>query len=756
MVTGRYRPHAALAALLLTIAAGSHATAIERLATYRDAFVEFNALAGEWTIGNDQVRFTVRGRRDGTVALVGLDRTGSGSPITVGNQPDALVTLEGATSRLGETDSTFLVQRIDGSTGTHFVSLAIRFLSSSNGLVATRHYVVYAEVPVVEMWTTFETNDGSARTVENLNAYSLDLLPGTIESVSGLDTSESEGGAFTRRTRRLSVGERMALGSPTLSTEADTPFFSIGNGDERAFSGLLWSGAWSASIVREEAVVHVELGLPPMSATARADQPVEGPHAFVGAVVDRAGADTAAVTAFVRAGRAGRPLPALTTFNTWFVHGIGVDERLVERDIELAASVGIEQLQLDAGWYPRDGAASIFDFSNGLGTWEVDADRFPSGLRALTDYAHERGLKFGLWVEPERVWLDTVGRPGLAEEPFLAQQDGAYQPGTPNDEVHDAQVCLADPRARAWVMERLTRLIDDVQPDNLKWDVNRWITCNRPGHGHPVDGGNYAHTQALYEILAMLRQRYPDLTIENCSGGGHRLDFAMARLTDSAWMDDRSSPSSHVRRNLQGLFTIFPAEYLFSYVMPHPDEAVRGADDIPLLVRSRMPGMVGLAAELSDLGEREINELYQQFTLVKSLRESQATAVTYTLTPQRAQQGDWEVIQQVLPASGVSYIFAFSQGASDTTIVSLHDIQSDRIYEVRSAERGTIGRVRGADLIAQGFEIARAPESAAQVLVLEPVGVDGERAAASVSLGTPAPRQSNATRRAATPGKRLN
>ena len=136
-----------------------------------------------------------------------------------------------------------------------------------------------------------------------------------------------------------------------------------------------------------------------------------------------------------------------------------------------------------------------------------------------------------------------------------------------------------------------------------------------------MNGGNYAHTQALYEILAMLRQRYPDMTIENCAGGGHRLDFALARLTDSAWMDDRSAPSLHVRRNLQGLFSLFPAEYLFSYVMPHPDEPVRGAEDIPLLVRSRMPGMVGLAVELGDLGERESNELYQQFALVKSLRE---------------------------------------------------------------------------------------------------------------------------------------
>jgi hypothetical protein len=166
--------------------------------------------------------------------------------------------------------------------------------------------------------------------------------------------------------------------------------------------------------------------------------------------------------------------------------------------------------------------------------------------------------------------------------------------------------------------------------------------------------------------------------------------------------------------------------------MPHPDEPVRGADDIPLLVRSRMPGMVGLAAEFADLGEREINDLYQQFSLVKSLRESQATAVTYALTPQRPQNGDWEVVQQVLPATGTSYIFAFSQGAPDTVVVSLRDMQSDRIYELRSAERGTIGRVRGADLIAQGFGITRAPESAAQVLVLEPVGVDGERGRAAL------------------------
>ena len=50
-----------------------------------------------------------------------------------------------------------------------------------------------------------------------------------------------------------------------------------------------------------------------------------------------------------------------------------------------------------------------------------------------------------------------------------------------------------------------------------------------------------------------LRERYPNLLIENVSGGGNRLDFGMLRYTDAAWMDDRTAPSVHVRHNLEGL-----------------------------------------------------------------------------------------------------------------------------------------------------------------------------------------------------------
>ena len=91
---------------------------------------------------------------------------------------------------------------------------------------------------------------------------------------------------------------------------------------------------------------------------------------------------------------------------------------------------------------------------------------------------------------------------------------------------------------------KVVQLVEEVHPDNLKWDFNRWVHCTRDDHDHPVDGGNYEHTRGLYLLLAAVRERFPSLILENSSGGGNRLDFALARLTDTGWMDDRSAPSA--------------------------------------------------------------------------------------------------------------------------------------------------------------------------------------------------------------------
>src|SRR5262249_32794860 len=145
-----------------------------------------------------------------------------------------------------------------------------------------------------------------------------------------------------------------------------------------------------------------------------------------------------------------------------------------------------------------------YDFDSGLGQWNEDAGRFPSGLASLADYVHDAGMLFGLWVEPLRVALSNVDKPGLVREAWLASKGGQY--GQPSN----AQICLVRPEARKWVLDQIVALVTRVRPDYLKWDNNLWVNCDRAGHGHGPTDGAFGHTLALYDLLAELRRRFPD------------------------------------------------------------------------------------------------------------------------------------------------------------------------------------------------------------------------------------------------------
>src|SRR5581483_7914217 len=82
-----------------------------------------------------------------------------------------------------------------------------------------------------------------------------------------------------------------------------------------------------------------------------------------------------------------------------------------EAEMDRVAALGVELFVVDAGWYEGTGTAGPYDFDAGLGSWVADPARFPNGLAPLRDYAHNLGMKFGIWVEPERVNLALVGSP---------------------------------------------------------------------------------------------------------------------------------------------------------------------------------------------------------------------------------------------------------------------------------------------------------------------------------------------------------
>ena len=681
-----------------------------------DASIAHDVRSESWTIAAGGASLSVTFGPSKDYQITSIVSPSGANWIRV-NGPDTIVTADGTPHAFGSRSGGFSYTSVStGNDGRH-LELDATFTLQPQNLLVTRHIAVVSGSPTFEVWTSFQARDAPVA-LSNINAFQSVLSPGAIHWLTGHQPAQGDNtldSAFARREQTLGVGQTLTFGSTTRSSEQTVPWLAIDGDDDEFYGGLMWSGGWSLTTARTSAGLSIDWGLAPMTTIAGAG-PVEGPHAIFGVARGSLPEASAALRAYIIDGiRGGRPLTPLVTYNTWFAYGTRVDETSMRREMAHAAAMGVELFVIDAGWYAGADNSNSRDFDAGLGTWEPDPQRFPNGLLVLTDYAHSLGMKFGVWVEPERVDLSLVGQNGL-DESSLAIASRSYQSS------NSAQICLAGAAGRRWVLDRLTALIDSVQPDYLKWDNNLWVNCERDGHGHGGSDGNFAHVTALYQIFETLRQKYPSLSIENCSSGGNRMDFGMLRHTDVAWMDDQTAPSVHVRHNIGGLSLVFPPAYLLSFLTNFFPEPLRNSPDLPLYVRSRMPGVLGLCFQTALLSDDDREAIAEQIALYKNLRPMLATATAMLLTDQaNAVDGpEWDALQETA-ADGRVVLYAFdSYDGARTAIVSPLALRPDVVYRAISADSGTLGEMTGADLMENGIRLVRSPGTAAHVLSLIP------------------------------------
>ncbi len=207
------------------------------------------------------------------------------------------------------------------------------------------------------------------------------------------------------------------------------------------------------------------------------------------------------------------PLHAACSSHQYF-EMVNADEASQNMFIDRYAShdMPLDYWWMDAGWYPCDG-----HWVN-TGTWEVDANRFPNGLRAISDHAHEQDVKTIVWFEPERVapgtWLDT-------EKPEWILKTGE-QWGLLN---------LANPEALNWLIDHVDNLINSESIDLYRQDFNMdplpyWLANdaeNRKGITENL------YVQGYLAYWDALIHRHPDMLIDTCASGGHRLDLETMR-----------------------------------------------------------------------------------------------------------------------------------------------------------------------------------------------------------------------------------
>ncbi|HJZ70427.1 MAG TPA: glycoside hydrolase family 36 protein [Vicinamibacterales bacterium] len=713
--------------VLFAITLHGTAAGAATLATSGDASISQDTAAGTWTLRAGGAALTLAVDRSRDFQLVSLVSP-SGQKWAGGSVPDSSVHVGSRTLPFGNRADGFALENAAVTTRGNLLQLDATYTLASANLTLTRHYAIVSGSPSIETWTTYTAVSAA---LSDLNAIQLVIPAGTIHWLTGLE-GDTAGApdpsipdtAFTLMQQAPAIGQRLTFGAAHRASEQTVPWFAVDGatsesssvrGGDEFYMALMWSGAWTATFDRTAAGLQLAIGLPAMTTTV--EQATDGPHLVFGAAGGGMPGASSALRSFIFDGiRAGRPITPLVTYNTWFAYGTEIDADSMRAEMTRVAALGAELFVVDAGWYANTGIAGPYDFDAGLGSWTADPARFPDGLRPLRDYAHDLGMQFGLWVEPERVGLALVGAPAV-DESWLATTGGSYG----SDDA--AQICLASAAARAWLLDRLTALIDDVQPDYIKWDNNMMINCDRSGHGHGTSDGNFAHISGLYDLLGALRARYPDLLIENVSGGGNRLDIGMLRYSDAGWMDDRTAPASHVRHNLEGLSAVFPPAYLLSFVTDHSGggEPLHDAPDLSLYFRSRMSGALGLCFLSDGLVEGDEQAISREIAIYKEMRGTISVAVAALLTAQ-AETTDpppWDALQESATDGGQLVITAFQSddGVSRFTVTpsGLHE---DFTYQVQSVDTGVLGAATGAELMQNGIELVQSPNSAAHVLII--------------------------------------
>ncbi len=187
---------------------------------------------------------------------------------------------------------------------------------------------------------------------------------------------------------------------------------------------------------------------------------------------------------------------------------------------------GIDFLVIDAGWYGKEGAP----WFNCGGDWIPEEKvLFPEGLKATADMIRSHGMIPGIWFEPETCAADADI---FKQEDMLLKRNGTVI-DTDNRRFLD----MRKKEVQDFLDERVMGLLKRCGFGYTKIDYNDCIGTgcdDEDGLGE----GLRRNMQGTLEFFRRMRRDMPELWIENCASGGHRLEPSLMAVADMASFSD--------------------------------------------------------------------------------------------------------------------------------------------------------------------------------------------------------------------------
>jgi alpha-galactosidase len=285
--------------------------------------------------------------------------------------------------------------------------------------------------------------------------------------------------------------------------------------------------------------------------------------------------------------------PRYTLLNNWETTYFSFDEPKLTALLDDTKKLGLDMFLLDDGWfankYPRN------DDRAGLGDWVENKSKLPDGLGYLVKEADTRGVKFGLWIEPEMV--------NPRSELYEKHPEWILKlPNRPENYFRNQLVLdLTNPAVQDFVYQVVDGLMSKYPGIAFfKWDCNRMMTnVYSPYLKNEQSHVYIEYVRGLYAVLDRIRQKYPHLPMMLCSGGGGRVDYGALKYFTEFWASDNTDAVERVYIQW-GYSHFFPAIAVCNHITSWGKQSLKFRTDVAMM------GKMGYDIPVHELSDKEL------------------------------------------------------------------------------------------------------------------------------------------------------
>lgn len=359
--------------------------------------------------------------------------------------------------------------------------------------------------------------------------------------------------------------------------------------------------------------------------------------------------------------------------NSWEAFYFDFDAPKLLGLADVAADLGMELFVLDDGWFgKRD------DSTSSLGDWYPNEEKLKGTLKELAEKINAKGLKFGLWIEPEMTNKDSdLYR---AHPDWLLAEQGKRICHSRTQYVLD----FSKKEVREYIGDMLENLLAEVPVSYIKWDMNRTFSEVFSNGNDREYQGKVCHKYILgvYELYERLTSRFPHVLFESCASGGARFDPGMLYYAPQGWTSDDTDAIERLKIQY-GTSMVYPVSCMGSHVSASPNHQTNRVTPIETRADVAYFGTFGYELDLLKLGEEDKAEIRRQIAFMKEKRDLIQKGTFYRLkSPFEGNETAWMIVSEDQKKALVGYYRVMQPVNVGFKRLKLKGLKEDTCYKV--------------------------------------------------------------------------